>query len=358
MKTNAMTISTGNIHDPELEKMLQKKDAELKEAARRNAKHFALRNLPGDKDNIIPYIGELNTGYEELAAEAFQRLQPAAHFPEARMDADYFRERDKHLENEIKVKENKNINDSHELGDFTDSNIPARIRIAFIAAFFITAGEILYNTKAFQITGESMLFALFISICISVAVLVFSNIVPRLYRRAKDDFQRKSVIGATLGIATAVFTALSIMRTEYLVRHDMHVNSIIFVIINIFLFIVATLTSYFIMPSRAEIEQNSYKIKTLHAFNRRKKEIELLKAEREKIKEIILERTKLRFRIAHQANYIADRIRKMYYEAVEIFKTTNLVYRTDGLAPKCFSEKPPEPDIDDFNYTVITPVNE
>ena len=77
-----------------------------------------------------------------------------------------------------------------------------------------------------------------------------------------------------------------------------------------------------------------------------------LKKEREKIKTIILERTKLRIRIDHYANYAADRIKKMYWEAIGIFKTTNMTFRSDG-APDCFSEELPDPDINDFNYTVI-----
>lgn len=354
MKTQAMTISTGNISDPVLEGMMQKRDTELRELARKNARHFAKRNLPATSgDSLSNYTGEIKAGYEKLAADAFHHLQPAAHFPEAKVEADYFREQDKNLESAINTKESQNHNDQYELDGFDQSSIPSRIRWAFVATLLITVGEILFNTKALQVTGESMLFALILSVCISFAVFVFSHITPMLYKGAKSKLQRRLVLAGSLFLVTGLFTALAIFRSNYLATHDVHINPFYFVIINLFFFIVSALLSFFVLPSWPEIKQNALRLKIYYALKKRKKEIEQLKSEREKIKVTILERTKLRIRIAHHANYAADRIRKMYWESWEIFKTTNLTFRTDGIAPDCFSETPPTPNIDNFTYTII-----
>jgi hypothetical protein len=354
MKTRALTISTGNIYDPTLEEMMQKKDIELKELARKNAKHFAKRNLPAPEgDSLAHYTGEIKTGYEKLAADVFHYLQPAAHFPEAKADADYFKEKDNELVKEIKIREDQNNNDLYELEGFEKSNIPSRIYWTLIATFLIALGEIVFNTKAFQVTGESLLFSLVLSICVSFAVFIFSHIAPMLYKQAKKKWQRRLVLIGSLFFVTGLFTALAIFRSSYLASHDVHIQPFYFVIINLFFFIVSSLLSFFVLPSWPEIKHNAQRLKVFKAMNKRNREILQLKAEREKIKAIILERTKLRIRIANHANYAADRIRKMFWESWEIFKTVNLTYRTDGITPDCFSDIPPAPDIDDFNYTII-----
>jgi len=355
MKKNEISISNCNIYDPVMEDMMQKRDAEIKETARRNAKHFAKRNLPAPNgDNLSHYTGEIRAGYEKLAADVNFHLQPSAHLPEAKMDAEHFKEKYNKLEADKKEKEDQNRNDEYELQDFDQSSIPVRIRWALISTIIITVGEIMFNTKAFQVTGENLLFALILSICISFAVFIFAHVTPFLYKGAKNKLQRILVVAGSLSLVTVLFIALAIFRSTYLAVHDVHINPTYFVIINLFFFIVSALISYFVLPTWAEIKQNALRLKIYYAINKRKKEIEQLKIEIGKIKETILERTKIRIRIAHQANYAADRIRKMYWESLETFKTTNLAYRTDSKTPDCFNEELPEPNIEDFNYTLTT----
>jgi len=355
MKTKIITIASGNIYDPALEDLLQKRDAELKVTAEKNSKNFAQRNLPVlVGDNLLNYTGEIKAGYEKLATEVFHYLQPEAHFPEAKVDADYFREKVKNLDTEINEKEALNQNDQNSLRDFAESSIPARISWAIISTLLITIGEIVFNTKAFQVTGENMLFALILSICISFAVFVFSHMTPMLYKGVNTKLQKIMVIAGALLLVTGLFTALAIFRSSYLATHDVHIQPGYFVIINLFFFIVSALLSFFVLPSWSEIKQNALLLKLQYVAKKRKKEIEQLKAEREKIMVTIMERTKVRIRIAHYANYAADRIRKMYFETLGMFKTTNLTFRNDSTPPDCFSQDPPIPDIDNFYYSLIT----
>ncbi len=355
MKNQFITISSGNIYDPVMEGMMQKRDAELKELARKNAKHFAKRNLPPSRgDNLSHFTGEIKAGYEKLATDVSYHLQPSAHLPEAKMDAEYFKEKVLGLENEIKEKEEQNRNDEYELNDFDQSSIPSRIRWALIGTIIITVGEIMYNTKAFQVTGENLLFSLILSICISFAVFIFSHITPLLYKGIEIRLQRWLVIGGSLLLVTGLFVALAIFRSSYLAAHDVHINPSYFVVINIFFFTVSSLLSFFVLPSWSEIKGNALRLKIYYAMRKRTKEIDLLKNEVDRIKLTILERTKLRLRIAHHANYAADRIRRMYWEALEIFKTTNLTFRSDSKTPDCFNENLSEPNIDGFNYTIVT----
>jgi cation transport ATPase len=355
MKTKSLTIPSGNVYDPALEEMLQKRDVELKVLAEKNSKNFAQRNLPTlVGDHLLNYTGEIKAGYEKLGTEVFHYLQPEAHFPEAKVDADYFREKVKKLDTEINEKEAQNQRDENSLRDFAQNSIPTRVLWAVLITFLITIGEIVFNTKAFQVTGENMLFALVLSICISIAVFVFAHMTPMLYKGAKTKMQRISVVVGALLLVTGLFTALAIFRSSYLATHDVYIQPGYFVIINLFFFIVSALLSFFVLPSWSEIKENALLLKLQYVVKKRKKEIEQLKAEREKIGATIMERTKVRIRIAHYANYAIERIRKMYLETMGMFKTINLTYRNDNTPPDCFSEDPPTLDLDNFYYSLIT----
>ncbi len=346
MNTKAITIASGSIQDTVLEEMIQKRDSELKEQTRKNAKHFARQNLPApESDNISHYTGEIKAGYEKLASEVMHYLQPEAHFPEAKMDADFFKEKDKNLENEIKVREDNNRNDEYEMGNFNHGSIVKRMIWAGILSLIVTLGEIIFNTKAFQVTGESMLFALILSFSVSVAVLAFAHFSTFLYKGAKTTLQRRLILFGCLTFVTIVFSVLAIFRSEYLADHEVHINPSYFVVVNLFFFIVSAFLSFFILPTWTEIKQNTQHLLTLKRINKRKKEIGKLKQERQEIKKTVLERTKDRLRVIHYANSANDRIRKMYFETLEIFKSTNLMYRTDKIIPECFSQQVSEPDI-------------
>src|ERR1035437_6873576 len=118
-----------------------------------------------------------------------------------------------------------------------------------IATLIISIGEIMFNTKSFQVTGENMLFALILSISVSFAVFVFSHIAPFLYKSRKTTFQRRLVLFGSLLFVTGLFTALAIFRSTYLANHDVHIDPFYFVIINLFFFVVSALLSFFVLPS-------------------------------------------------------------------------------------------------------------
>src|ERR1035437_5196722 len=158
MNTKAITTTSGSIYNPDLEEMIQKKNTELKDLAKKNSKHFAKQNLPAKEDeSLAPYIEDLKAGYEHLASQAVQFLQPSAHFPEEKMNGDYYRETDKGLHDEIKCLEDLNRHAEYELGDYNPGSILLRIWLTIIATGIINIGEIIFNTKAFQVTGENML---------------------------------------------------------------------------------------------------------------------------------------------------------------------------------------------------------
>ena len=178
--------------------------------------------------------------------------------------------------------------------------------------------------------------------------------VPLLYKAAHTKLQRRLILAGAMLLVTGLFTALAIFRSQYLASHEVYISPGYFVLINQFFFIVSGLLSFFVLPTWAEIKQNAALIRLHRTILKRRKKIERLKQEREANRHQLSEKTKERIRLVHTANYSADVFRKMYKQSIEVFKRTNLTYRTDGRAPDCFSEVVEEADIHDVSLNVIT----
>jgi len=342
----------------ELENYIQTKHAELKDLARRKGRHFAKRNLPAAVgDFLAHYTEELKSGYEKLIAEVFKHLQPASHFPEAKIDHDAFKEKDGELDAKIEHLHHEIQNDEYALGDFHPDIFYNRIRWLAVVTLIFVSGEIIFNTMAFQVTGETMLIALILSISVSCVVTAFSHLVAFVYKMMKTAYQRRILVTASLLSVIGVFIVLAILRTRYLATHDVHISPVFFVIFNLFYFIVSTVLSFFALPTWAEVRQSFTGLKLYKAIHKRKQEIARLQQQKQILKEAHVERTKQHVRSVNEAKYLANEISKMYMEAVAIFKGENLAHRSDGRTPDCFSQQPPPPDTDDSGSKLINPIN-
>ncbi len=354
MKTKSLITYSAPLH-PELENMIQKKDCELKEIARRNGKHFGKRNLPAaEGDTLASCTGELKTGYEQLGAEMFHHLQPQTNFPHAKMDADFTKAKEKQLDAEIKELADKNLHDEYELQNFQPGSLPLRAIVALGLSLIILSGEVFYNIKAFQLIVENMLSALWLSIGASTGVLIASHAAAFFYKMAKTKLQRWLIIIASLSLMSSVFYIIAVFRTDYLASHNVHINAIYFVIFNLFFFLVISFLSFFILPTWEEVKQQ-YHLLFLHkTIGKRKGVIKKLLKEKEAIQVEKHITEKERASIIYYANYQVERIRKMYAEAVGIFIGTNRIYRTDGQIPDFFLGSIPELDLGDITITFVS----
>jgi len=340
-------------HEPVIERLIASRHQELIEQAKKNGQHFALKNLPApDETNIEPYINDLKNGYFHLAAQVSKHLQTGSHGPEARMEIVHLQDKDKQLAEEIKNREHQNHMAMYELGNFNPTALNDRFRIASLVSLIITIGEILYNTKAFQIIGENMLFAFIISVSITVAVLAFSNLVPFVLKAVKKKLHRWLVIFASFALIMGLFISLAIFRTQYLAAHGQKVSPVNFVIINIFFFIVATLLSYFVLPTWKEIRDHAHKNKKYKEKERRVVEIKNLYAEKEAIKENLLERNKVRIQLANYDLYLINEVKSMFRESLGAFQSSNLINRSDKCVPKGFSDQANDIEIEQLNDSI------
>ena len=352
MMKNSKNGSYGYYCDPELEELIRKKDAELKEQARKNAKHLAAKNLPASsRDRLPPYIGDLNAGYGALSAFVNQRILPATHPVEGKLEIDKAKEKDKEFDLEIQKKEEKNRNAEYELAGFDPATLIKRILLALLSTALITLGEIAFNAKAFEITGHNLLFSLLLAVAISVSVYLFAHFVPIQYKRTDSDIKKKVILWGSLALITGVFIAMAVFRSQVLARNHINVNPFFFVIINVFLFVVSALVSYYLMPGWDEISRNARQFRIYNGIRKGNQEIIRLKKSRGEHKDAAIERAKFHIRVPHYAENLLERIRKLYREAVELFKQVNLINRSDSGVPDCFYEEPPELDVNYYDFS-------
>src|ERR1035437_995372 len=261
MKVQALAKVATN---PELEKLITKKDEELKSLARKNGRHFASKNQPAPKgDKLPPFLRDILAGYEQLATEAHKLLQPGTHLPEGQLEAERAKERGKKLEGQIFQLEEQNKHDAYELQNHDSKTVWNRIFLALIITAVIFVGEVVFNAKAFEISGENMLFALIISFCISFAVYAFSHILPEKYKKLETPREKWIFTVTALVFVTSVFICLAFLRSYMLAQHHVSISPVVFVILNLFLFVVSVFVSSYLFPTKEEIK-GSFHNKRLH----------------------------------------------------------------------------------------------
>jgi hypothetical protein len=341
-----MKIYVSSYSDLELEKLINQKHAEIKGQARKNAGNFANRNLPKPtRDTLAHYTGEIRGAYEELAAFIHQRLQPDAHLPKVRMKSVRMEDKKMHIDNEVNVRGNQNNSDAFQLKGYHPQNIISRIRIALLVTFLFCIGEILFNVQAFQFTGENMLFSLIIAVSLSFAVFVLSHLAPLLYKSATTRIRRWVIIIGTLLLANGLFIALAVLRSIMFAEQNISISPQYFVIINLFFFVVSCFLSFYILPSWEEIKEHQLHLEKYRNIKKRNKEIEAFKKEKEQLQDSMAEQTMQHIQAAIYAKHLDERIIRMCRESIEIFKSTNLLLRTDGETPDCFKEVQSDVDI-------------
>jgi len=342
--------------DPEIDRKINAEHQRLINASCKDAMHLAEQNRPelrGDK--LYPYINFLKTAYEKLAADVLAYIQPAANFPESKIDTDLFKLKCEDIDKSIQENERLNHSDKYHLGNYNPKGIIWRMIITIIITLLVYAGEAAFNTKAFLITGDNLLFALILSICLSFGVLVFAHVSMNMVKTAKTVLKRRLIIAGSLFLATCLFIALAIFRSRYLEAHEISVEPKYFVIINLFFYIVACLVSYYLMPTSKEFKDNEEKRRIYRRIERRKNEINNLQKQKENLQETIAELTKMRIRVAYLAKYVLNKVQKMFREALAVFISTNLNFRRDGQCPTCFNDYIDDIsiDIDDQSFTQL-----
>jgi hypothetical protein len=349
MKKNLSEISS--FRNEKVEKLLTEGSAEINDFGKNMGANLAERLLPqAIGGSLAAIIGGIKAKAEKLCICVCKGLQSAVHFPEVNTDKLRVEaETKKALEviNELKFKNNDAITEQKKLNVGSFYNNVREIRIK---SFLLFMAEAFFTSLSFQFFGENLLVSILIAIPFTMAVSEYSRLVADQYKKYHNPIKRRVFLMLATLFASLVFLGLSYYRSQALGKEGVSIGTLFFVLINIFIFLVSAFLHYKYSPTKEETLK-------FHAHKRLKKEIDQRKAEIIKIEEHINElevnlneKAKLAIEIDHYAKNCIEEVKKIYEEAVEIFKSTNIMLRKDGEIPECFAEPTPKLEINyDFD---------
>jgi hypothetical protein len=356
MKQNSIVL-TSLYNEPEIERHFELSDINLKSIGGRTARHYASTERPlCIGDNLTPYIQELKSGYESLAADIIRRLQPEANFPDGKLDIERANQKHATLDYEIEELEKKIATEEPQVKEFNEDEFKITKRKIVWVIILMMAGETAFNTGAFQTISANPLFALILSLAITVAVVLAGHTAASLYKKAINRGQRIGVVVLSLIVMSIVFYCFALLRTWYLSKHGVEINPLLFVTFNMFFFVVMTLISFFFLPTWEELKRSKRLQKIYDSITKSKRELKEKKDMKEHLKDTLHALNKARIRSIYYAKNMTESIRARYREAVGQFIAINNRYRTDHKTPECFSQPIPDLNIDE-SYFISSVLN-
>lgn len=351
MKTNNLTVAKVKTnHDIDI--MIDLEREKINRMAYTKGKNFGMKEpaLPLAKgDKLLLYIGEIKSAYEQLALKVLQIISPASQLPEGKIHSTWAEKVKNGLKEEIEnLKKHIGFLEG-ELSNFNPRGILSRIRTALFIGIVLLIGEVALNTQAFQVTGDSMLSALILSISVSLAVCLGAHFAGRKYKDAKTKTEKRMVFAfSAIGI-TVLSGIIASLRTLYFQKIGVDINPLFFTIFNIVFFLIAAIATWYIYPTKEEMEANEVNLQKY-------KQLKKLKAEK-KQREQELQRHELEVNkklSGHLNNmldgeYAIERIIRAYWESVEKFKSTNILCRKE--IPSCFADEIPPLNIPHISFT-------
>ncbi|HTB30843.1 MAG TPA: hypothetical protein VK808_02395 [Bacteroidia bacterium] len=335
--------TSGIYRNLELEDIIYKRHVAFKKDVEKNAVLLGTRNSPKlIGDDLQPFIGSIVAFYRGLSAYAHQTEQPRSQLPIAQIANEWASERDRLHDEDIKRREHQNGIDEHKLDDYHPHMMTIRILGSIIVVMIYGIGEVMFNTKGFELIGENKLFAFTIAFGVSVLVCVLSHIAPHFHKNAKTNLRKRLIELGTLALATGLFIALAILRTNVLAIEGNNSSPLVFITLNLFVFIVSCLFSYIIDPTLNEIKEHLQYMEKYLRIIKRKKEIKEFEAQKVAVRNEAKDITLLGMGITAYVKDLDTWIETLYHESAEHFKTTNIILRTDGGVPDCFRYKSPD----------------
>lgn len=342
--------------EPESEHNAEKVNSKMEKLAAILGELFGKKNLPKLKgDNLGAYIGQIKHAFEEVSAFMHRRVQPDSHMPQAGLKLERAKEKDKQTGNEIEAKESDIHNETFKLGQYHPSFFILRFFLAILFTVTLFSGDTSLNIRAFEYLGGSYLRAFSLAISCSVALFILSHVTPLLIKATRDRIKRRQIIIASLVLAFGVSLTFSVLRSKMLANQNMSVSPIWFVVLNMFLFIIATAVSFWLMPTWQEFNEHMHNLGKWLRIKNDEKHVGKLKVKKENDKDRAFEESMEHYKIVVYAKHFDDHIIRMYRKCVQIFINANLMARTDGGVPDCFHNGHDDPDTGFTPTDIINP---
>ncbi len=330
---------------PEFDKQLAEEVAPIKRDAKKDGAHYAKQaksRPPLNESSMLPYIGGYKARFEAILIKKLDEIKPEVQTEKYNRFKEQKTKRDSEIDTEVAGGEHENRVDERTLDGKPKPKAQKRNIWPIIFLIILYLGEFYYNSLAFAFLGGSMIGAYLIGATVTLAVGILAFVAGKILCRA-DEIGRSAYIKAApyILIALAVVIAMSVLRANVQSAGDMHTPAWVFFLVNIgYLVSTIALSRIAFAPSKEQavdcatsaiykrIEERTAKIKLL-----RDEKLALEKA-------LEQEEEEYQFVIS-KARRVEEMLNAHFREAVEGFKTENLITRSDLGTPVCFLQPVP-----------------
>lgn len=329
---------------PEFDTQLSAEAEPIKRDAKKDGAYLAKKNRPAkDEQSLLPYIGQYKARFEELLIKKLDIIKPEV---QARK---YARHTEQHakdtsaISTEISDLEHASRIDERTLGGAPKPTPAKSNMLLYIVLGILYAGELFYNALAFAFIGESMAMAYVIGASVTLALGILTHAAGRILART-EELDTKAYLKAApyLLTALAVVIALSVLRSTMQTSLGHQGASMwVYLLVNIG-YIVSAIALSRMALAKSRGQDADREAAALHArIDERTAQIQTLTAKQKEL-DASLEKAAEEYQfVQSKATRTADILNAHFVEAVEGFKTENLVTRPDLATPVCFFESLP-----------------
>lgn len=333
------TISYGS-YDAETDKRLSEAASAIKREAKKDGAFFARKNRPTlNEPSLAPYVGRYRSAYNEVLAKEVGKIKPDMHEAKFIRFKEETTRKEKEIDTVIEKRDYENQLDARAL-DGKPCPKPKKYNpFAAILLGFIYAGEMYYNALAFAFLGGNMLGAYLIGMTVTIIAGILAYAAGRNLARMEGGEKNLSLqTGLFILINLGIVIAMSTLRARMLDSTTMHTPVWVFFLVNIAFLAGSIVFSRLFVPSEKQKDADRETIDRHQKIKAREEEIKKLSAEKTELQKALQREEENYLFVMSQVRAITECVEAHYHETVEVFKTENLITRSDLGTPISFFE--------------------
>lgn len=343
------TISIHRYRKEELEgHLLKEHGTVLHEVAIDLGKDLASLNKPEPAKKEDHYSDPIYSAYRKMGIHAKKELQVdieshniISDQEETKRELDDLGEQLNEKQNALRLKQRE-----VEKEDNTLLKKDKRYRTIRWFLLFIILVDMFLSARALQAMQYSLLTSYIVGAGIGISIFFISEYLPEIIKKGKTPLYRSLIALGSLLVLGTLFYVLGIFRTIGLgasgFDNQEGFRPIYFACLNLFFVTISTIVVWFNKLTKKERQQlDGWKQKKEEADSL-SNEVETLKAKMREIRILSAEAELSRKQLLLYAKDIQELIQSYYEQSIKTFYSTNLIYRSDGKTPKCFSNPIPK----------------
>jgi len=327
--------------------LLEEHQVIMEEISINLAKDLAKLDKPEAEKKEDHYSDPIYSAYRKMGITAKKELQIEIESHSIISDKIEADREIKDLGKELHEKQNELRLKNRELEKENNTLLKKETRYNKIRWFL--GGVILVDTflsaAALQAMKYSLLVSYIVGLGIGFGIFLLSEHSPEIINKGRTLLEKRMIAIGSFLLLGVIFYMLGIFRTFGITGEDTAntegIRPIYFVCLNMFFVITTTLVSYFNKLTKSERQKlDQWKLKK-EATQELNKDINNIKSKIQSIRKKHTEAELARKQLLIYARDIQVLIQSYYEQSLKTFYSTNLIHRSDGKTPVCFSNEIP-----------------